>query len=120
MRRIEKKQLSVNRKSQLIRYLMASIVSGVLAVQGTAALLPAKVHAETADVSVRNWYSGSVITVPELKPAWTAKVDNYVMNESNGWQQAARGEVACIAAIIRSGMRMNEKCFFPEAMILFL
>ena len=60
MRRIEKKQLSMIRKGKIIRCLMASIVSGALVVQGTAALLPTKVHAETADVSVRNWYSGSV------------------------------------------------------------
>ncbi|XEC94480.1 PQQ-binding-like beta-propeller repeat protein [Paenibacillus tarimensis] len=91
MLRTDKKRLSKNYKGQLIRRLMAGIAAGVLAVAAT--VLPPQAHAETADVSVRNWYPGSVLKVPELKPLWTMQVDNYQdMNDPYVGHQAVAEE----------------------------
>ncbi|MFD1957373.1 PQQ-binding-like beta-propeller repeat protein [Paenibacillus thailandensis] len=60
----------------LFQRIMASIAAGVLTIQGAAAVLPSKAFAESPDLSV-NWYSGYVITVPELKPVWTAQADSH-------------------------------------------
>lgn len=65
------------------RPIIAGITAGMLMVHGVIGVLPSQAHAEASDVSIRNWYSYQRITVPELKPSWTAKVDNYLnMNET--------------------------------------
>ncbi|MDQ0720605.1 outer membrane protein assembly factor BamB [Paenibacillus sp. W4I10] len=65
------------------RPIVAGLTAGILMVHGVIGVLPSQVHAEASDVSIRNWYSYQRITVPELKPTWTAKVDNHLnMNET--------------------------------------
>ncbi|WP_339261069.1 PQQ-binding-like beta-propeller repeat protein [Paenibacillus sp. FSL R5-0749] len=65
------------------RPIIAGLTAGMLMVHGVIGVLPSQAHAEASDVSIRNWYSYQRITVPELKPTWTANVDNYLnMNET--------------------------------------
>ncbi|OMF17866.1 hypothetical protein BK131_07925 [Paenibacillus amylolyticus] len=80
---IRKRQMNKHWKRRAGRPIIAGITAGMLMVQGVLGVLPSQAHAETSDVSIRNWYSYQRITVPELKPSWTAKVDNYLnMNET--------------------------------------
>ncbi|MFD1270572.1 PQQ-binding-like beta-propeller repeat protein [Paenibacillus motobuensis] len=88
-----KGKLNKNFKDQLLRYFIASIAVVVFTVQGVVLFLPTRASAETADVSVQNWYSYPHITVPELKPVWTLQVDNYLnMNEPYIGKQAIAEE----------------------------
>lgn len=88
-----KGKLNKNFKDQLLRYFIASIAVVVFTVQGVVLFLPTRASAETADVSVQNWYSYPRITVPELKPVWTLQVDNYLnMNEPYIGKQAIAEE----------------------------
>jgi len=88
-----KGKLNKTFKDQLLRYLIASIAVVVFTVQGVVLLPPSRASAETADVSVQNWYSYQRITVPELKPAWTLQVDNYlIMNDPYIGKQAIAEE----------------------------
>lgn len=81
---IKKKRSSKHVKGQLRRRFTTGIVAGVLTVQGMLAAPLMQANAETADISVRNWYPSSVIAVPEVKPSWKVKVDNYLgMDEEN-------------------------------------
>ncbi|QTH41006.1 PQQ-like beta-propeller repeat protein [Cohnella sp. LGH] len=90
MELIEDKSLNKSHKGRLFRRrLVASIASALLVIQGAVVALPQPSYAEKADISVPNWYPGSSIQVPELKPAWTAQVDNYLeMNDPYVWTQA--------------------------------
>ncbi|WP_339265397.1 PQQ-binding-like beta-propeller repeat protein [Paenibacillus sp. FSL W8-0187] len=84
MLRIEMKRWIKHLKGQLRRLIIASIAAGLLTVHGVLAVPPTQVNAEPADVSVRNWYPSSVFEVPEVKPSWTVKVDNYLdMDDEN-------------------------------------
>lgn len=84
MLNINDKRSSKNLKDQLRRRLLVSIAAGLLIVHGVLAVPPSQANAETADVSVRNWYPSSVFKVPEVKPSWTVKVDNYLdMDDEN-------------------------------------
>ncbi|WP_339301357.1 PQQ-binding-like beta-propeller repeat protein [Paenibacillus sp. FSL R5-0623] len=78
-----KRQTTMQWKKRAGRPIIAGITAGMLMVHGVIGVLPSQAHAEASDVSIRNWYSYQRITVPELKPSWTAKVDNYLnMNET--------------------------------------
>ncbi|WP_017688579.1 PQQ-binding-like beta-propeller repeat protein [Paenibacillus sp. PAMC 26794] len=78
-----KRQTTKQWKRRAGRPIIAGITAGMLMVHGVIGVLPSQAHAEASDVSIRNWYSYQRITVPELKPSWTAKVDNYLnMNET--------------------------------------
>lgn len=80
---IHKRQMNKEWKRRAGRPIIAGITAGMLMVHGVIGVLPSQAHAEASDVSIRNWYSYQRITVPELKPSWTAKVDNYLnMNET--------------------------------------
>lgn len=84
MLNINDKRSSKNLKDQLRRRLLVSITAGLLIVHGVLAVPPSQANAETADVSVRNWYPSSVFEVPEVKPSWTVMVDNYLdMDDEN-------------------------------------
>jgi len=79
---LEEKQSCKPRKNSPLRRLAAIVAVVALAVQAAVVVSPIQSYAEPADASVRNWYSGSIIQVPELKPAWTARADNYLdMND---------------------------------------
>lgn len=74
---------SVTHKTRKLKPVIAGLTAGVLMLQCAVVALPSQVYAEQADISARNWYVGQNLHLPELKPAWTAKVDNYLnMNES--------------------------------------
>ncbi|MEK3708302.1 PQQ-binding-like beta-propeller repeat protein [Paenibacillus sp. FSL R7-0198] len=78
-----KRQTTKQWKRRAGRPIVAGLTAGMLMVHGVIGVLPSQAHAEASDVSIRNWYSYQRITVPELKPSWTAKVDNYLsMNET--------------------------------------
>ncbi|WP_339187529.1 PQQ-binding-like beta-propeller repeat protein [Paenibacillus sp. FSL R5-0490] len=80
---IHKRQMNKEWKRKAGRPIIAGITAGMLMVHGVIGVLPSQAHAEASDVSIRNWYLYQRITVPELKPSWTAKVDNYLnMNET--------------------------------------
>ncbi|MFC9708654.1 PQQ-binding-like beta-propeller repeat protein [Paenibacillus sp. NPDC056933] len=90
-----------NLKGQLLRRIVASFTAVGLVALGATAAIPSQAHAEAPDVSVRNWYSETGISVPELKPSWTAQVDNYLdMNEPYIGHQAIaeHGKVFTFAA----------------------
>lgn len=72
--------------------ILAIIVAGVLTVHGAHILPSSYVSAEQADVSVRTWYSGSAIKVPELTPGWTIQVDNYLEQDQVGSELQAVAE----------------------------
>ncbi len=88
------KSLNKPNKGRLFRRrLIAGIASALLVIQGAGVALPQPSYAEQADVSVPNWYPSSVMQVPELKPVWTAQVDNYLeMNDPYVWTQAVAEE----------------------------
>ncbi|WDH96386.1 PQQ-binding-like beta-propeller repeat protein [Paenibacillus urinalis] len=70
-----KNDRTIKYKKKRIRRVIAFITAGVLTIHGANILPTSIISAEKADVSVRTWYSGSTIKVPELKPAWTLQVD---------------------------------------------
>lgn len=79
-------------KEKRIRRILAIIAAGVLTVHGAHILPSSYVSAEQADVSVRSWYSGSAIKVPELTPGWTIQVDNYLEQDQVGSELQAVAE----------------------------
>ncbi|MGC5772097.1 PQQ-binding-like beta-propeller repeat protein [Paenibacillus pabuli] len=88
-------------KGQLLRCIVTSCTAAGLIALGATAAIPSQAHADAPDVSVRNWYSDTGISVPELKPSWTAQVDNYLdMNEPYIGHQAIaeHGKVFTFAA----------------------
>lgn len=93
MLKTKKNRPFTNLKGQLFRCIVASYTAvGLLALGGNAVIL-SQAHADAPDVSVRNWYSYMGISVPELKPSWTTKVDNYLkMNEPYIGHQAVAEE----------------------------
>ena len=70
-RQMESRMEKKSRKTHHCRH-----YAGMPMVHGVIGVLPSQAHAEASDVSIRNWYLYQRITVPELKPSWTAKVDN--------------------------------------------
>ncbi|GIP43553.1 hypothetical protein J45TS6_20120 [Paenibacillus sp. J45TS6] len=71
------KQVSKRINSLALRRIFISITAGIITVQGAIGVLPSLAVAEPADISIQNWYNSSVISVPELKPTWTAQADSY-------------------------------------------
>ncbi|WP_458461623.1 outer membrane protein assembly factor BamB family protein [Paenibacillus sp.] len=78
------RHMNKHRKTRVFRPIVAGLTAGTLMVHGGIGVLPSQAYAEASEVSIRNWYPYQHFTVPELKPSWTAKVDNYLnMNETN-------------------------------------
>lgn len=78
MRKMKNNRLTNKKSPQRLRRLIAVIAAGALTIHGAMSILPSQANAESADISIRNWHPSSVLTVPELKPSWTAQVDNYL------------------------------------------
>ncbi|MGQ8872388.1 outer membrane protein assembly factor BamB family protein [Paenibacillus sp. TSA_86.1] len=68
----------LTRKTRKLQPVIAGLTAGVLMLQCAVVVLPSQAYAEQADISARNWYAGQNMQLPELKPSWTAKVDNYL------------------------------------------
>ncbi|MEW4428548.1 PQQ-binding-like beta-propeller repeat protein [Paenibacillus pabuli] len=65
------------------------LTAAMIAFSGGYTAMPSQALAEKADISIYDWNSYSKLTVPELKPSWTVKVDSYTdQNESYQGQQA--------------------------------
>ncbi|CAH1198674.1 PQQ-binding-like beta-propeller repeat protein [Paenibacillus sp. JJ-223] len=73
---------------RIVRRTASGIIAAVLMAGGIAAMGPSHAYAEKADVSISHWYGYPQLQVPELKPVWEAKVDNYLKNEAYYGQQA--------------------------------
>ncbi|MFS0869193.1 PQQ-binding-like beta-propeller repeat protein [Paenibacillus xylanilyticus] len=90
---LQSKPRSRKPKNHFIRRTLTGITAALLTVCSGYNAFPSQVLAEKADVSIRNWYSYPSFTVPELKPTWTVKVDNYLnMNETSLGHQAVAEE----------------------------
>ena len=83
------KLLTEKRKSHPYVRTLTGLTAAIIAVSGGYSAMPSQALAEKADISIYNWNSYSKLTVPELKPSWTVKVDSYTdQNESYQGQQA--------------------------------